>query len=149
MLDAVRTRGFEASARWTPSPALRIRLGYLYDDSRVTEAGEEPGLDGLRLPEVPRSTVTAAADYDAPFALRGEVRLRWVGMQFDDEQNTLRLPSATVVDFKLSWRFGRTLEIYLALENALNAQVATSLSSAGLFTYDVPRLLRGGMRVDW
>jgi outer membrane receptor protein involved in Fe transport len=148
-LDSVRTRGFETSARWTLSPALRLRLGYLYDESIVTKALAEPLLDGLRLPEVPRGTVTAAVEGDGPWGLHGEARLRWVGLQFDDAENTLRLPSATIVDFEVSRNFGRRLSAFLALENALDAAVAASLSTTGLFTYDAPRLLRGGIRVGW
>jgi outer membrane receptor protein involved in Fe transport len=148
-LDAVRTRGFEAAAKWQATPSLGFRVGYLYDDSRVTAAGEEPNLVGQRLPEVPRGTATAAVDDALAFGVQGEARLRWVSLQFDDEQNTLRLPAATVVDFELSRKFGRAVKVFLALENALNAQVATSLSTAGLFTYDAPRMLRAGVRVDW
>ena len=148
-LDSVRTRGFETSARWTLSPALHLRLGYLYDESIVTKSLAEPLLDGLRLPEVPRGTVTAAVEGDGPAGLHGEARVRWVGMQFDDPENTLRLPSATVVDFEVSRSFGRRLSAFLALENAFNAEVAASLSATGLFTYDAPRLLRGGVRVRW
>lgn len=148
-LDAVRTRGFEAAARWSPAAALHLRVGYLYDESVVTKARAEPLLNGLRLPEVPRGTVTAAVEGDGPLGLHGSARLRWVGLQFDDQENTLRLPAAAVADFEVSRDFGRKLSAYLALENAFNAQVAASLSTAGLFTYDAPRLLRGGIQVRW
>ena len=148
-LDGVRTRGAEVLARWSPAASLHLRVGYLYDESTVTKATEEPDLTGLRLPEVPRGTLTAAAAGDLPLGLHGEARLRWVGLQFDDTLNTLRLPPATVVDFELSRNFGRRFSAYLALENAFNAEVAASLSTAGLFTYDAPRLLRGGFRFGW
>ncbi|HEX3729944.1 MAG TPA: TonB-dependent receptor [Opitutaceae bacterium] len=148
-LDAVRTRGAEASAVWTPAKAFHLRLGYLYDESIVAAAAQEPAAVGLRLPETPRGILTAGADWDGPWGLKTGTRLRWVGMQFDDDQNTLRLPAATLVGFDLSKAFSRKLEAYLALDNAFDAQVATSLSTAGLFTYDTPRQLRGGIRVKW
>jgi outer membrane receptor protein involved in Fe transport len=148
-LDAVRTRGAELSARWTPAKDLHFRVGYLYDEAIVTKATEEPDLTGLRLPEVPRGTLTAALEGDGPWGLHGEARVRWVGLQFDDTVNTLRLPPATVADFELSRNFGKRFSAYLALENAFNAEVAASLSTAGLFTYDAPRLLRGGIRFGW
>jgi outer membrane receptor protein involved in Fe transport len=148
-LDSVRTRGFEAAARWSPAASLHLRIGYLYDESVVTKARAEPPLNGLRLPEVPRGTVTAAVEGDGPLGLHGSARLRWVGLQFDDQENTLRLPPATVADFEISRDFGRRISAYLALENAFNAQVAASLSTAGLFTYDAPRILRGGIRFRW
>ncbi len=148
-LDAVRTRGAELSARWSPATDVHIRLGYLYDESIVAKAAAEPKVQGLRLPEVPRGTVTAAVEGDGPFALKGEARLRWVSLQFDDDANTLRLDPATLVDFELSRPIGRRLTVYAALENAFNARVEASLSTAGLFTYDAPRLLRAGIRTRW
>lgn len=148
-LEGVRTRGFEASARWSPAKAVSFRLGYLENEAIVTKSLAEPVLDGLRLPEVPRGTVTAAVEATLPAGLRGVARLRWVGLQFDDPENTLRLPAATLADFELSRDFGRRVSAFLALENAGNAPVAASLSTAGLFTYDAPRLLRGGIRVGW
>jgi outer membrane receptor protein involved in Fe transport len=78
-----------------------------------------------------------------------EGRLRWVSLQFDDVANQLRLPAAAVADAEISRHFGRRLRIYVAVENLGNAQVATSLSTAGMYTYDAPRLLRGGARLDW
>ncbi|HVW21511.1 MAG TPA: TonB-dependent receptor [Opitutaceae bacterium] len=148
-LGAVRTRGAEAAATWTPAQAFRLRLGYLYDESIVARARQEPAVVGLRLPETPRGVFTAGADWDGPCGVKAAARLRWIGMQFDDDQNTLRLPAATLVGLELSRAFSKSLEAYLALDNAFNAQVATSLSTAGLFTYDTPRLLRGGIRVKW
>lgn len=148
-IDAVQIPGLEASAGWTPAKLFGFHLGYLYNDSKITTANEELNLVGLRLPEVPRHTLTAEAEYSAPFAITAGARLRWVSMQFDDNANTLRLPAATIIDFELSRRLGRRLEITLTAENALNARVATSLSTAGLFTYDVPLLIRGGVRFKW
>jgi outer membrane receptor protein involved in Fe transport len=115
----------------------------------VTASSAEPDLVGKRLPEVPRNTLTAGLEWLAPLQIHSIARLRWVSLQFDDNANTLRLPPATVADFELSRKLGRHLEVFLTVENALNAQVAASLSTAGLYTYDAPRLIRGGLRADW
>jgi outer membrane receptor protein involved in Fe transport len=148
-LDAVRIPGMEASFSWRVDEALRLRAGFLYNDSSITRASAEPDLVGLRLPEVPRQTVTAEADFSAPFAVTVGARVRWVSMQFDDNANTLRLPAATVVDLELARPLGRKAKVFMAVENAANAAVATSLSTTGLFTYDAPRLLRGGVELAW
>lgn len=148
-IDAVRVPGAEASASWSPGKAFSLRLGYLYNDSSITASSEAPALRGLRLPEVPKGSFTAGVDGRAPFGITASAQIRWIGMQFDDNANTLRLPAATVVDAELSRRLGPRVEIYLAADNAGNARVATSLSTAGLYTYDVPRLIRGGLRVAW
>jgi len=148
-LDAVRVPGLEAALRWAPIDALALRLGYLYNDSSITAASEEPDLVGLRLPEVPRHTLTAEAQASGPGGIKASARLRWVSLQFDDNANTLRLPPATVVDLEFSRPLGRNVVITVTAENLLNASVATSLSTAGLFTYDAPLLVRGGVRVKW
>ncbi len=148
-LEAVRARGVEAAVRWRPVAGFELNAGYLLADSRVRRASAEPGLQGLRLPEVPRHTVSVQASWHAPGGVIMRGRVRWVSLQFDDPENTLRLPGAAIVDLQLSRRFGPRIEAYLAIENAGDARVATSLSSSGLYTYDAPRMVRGGVRINW
>ncbi len=148
-LESVRARGIEAAVRWRPGADLEFNAGWLLADSRVRRASAEPGLQGLRLPEVPRHTVTAQASWQAPGGVVVRGRVRWVSLQFDDPENTLRLPGAAVVDLQLSRRFGQKTEAYFAVENAGDARLAASLSSSGLTTYDAPRMVRGGVRIGW
>lgn len=148
-LTSVRVLGPEGSLAWDLGPSFTLRAGYLYNDSRILQADAQPSLAGLRLQEVPRNTVTAEGLWHGPDGLQAEIRGRWTSMEFDDPDNTLRLPGAAVADAEVSRAFAPWIEVYAALENALNASVMTSLTTAGLATYDAPRMLRAGVRCHW
>ncbi len=148
-LDRVSIRGLEASLRWKPTARVEARLGYLLDQATVVRADAQPQLDGLRLPEVPRQTLSGSLAL-LPFrGFRLESRVRWVSLQFDDDLNTLRLPGATTVDLEISQDVNAQLQLYLAAENVLNARVITAESTAGLYSYDAPALVRAGLRLHW
>lgn len=148
-LNAVRILGAEGSLAWDIDPSFTLRAGYLYNDSRILQADAQPSLAGLRLQEVPRTTVTAEGIWHGPGRLQAEARVRWTTMEFDDPANILRLPDAAVADAEVSRPLARWIEVYAVLENALNAAVMTSLTTTGLATYDAPRMVRLGVRCHW
>jgi len=57
----------------------------------------------------------------------------------------LRLPGATTFDTKVTWHFLPNAGAYLALDNLLNARVATSEGADHVYTYDAPRGVRVGL----
>jgi outer membrane receptor protein involved in Fe transport len=148
-LSVVRVQGLEASAHWLPIPKLRLEVSYLLDDAKVAAAVQSSSV-GKQLPEVPRHNLVFSVDWRAPGDLHVNGRLRWVSSQFDDDQNTLKLASATTVDLAVSRRFGRTWELFLSVENLLNAQVETGLGSVtGPLNVGPPRFTHGGVRWAW
>ena len=148
-LDLVRVRGLEASAHWQPFSALRLEASYLLDDARVASAVQAASV-GKRLPEVPRHNLVLGVDWLAPAGVHVTGRIRWVSSQFDDDQNTLLLASATTVDLAVSRPFGQNLEAFVSVENLFDAQVETGLGSAkGPFNVGPPRFVHGGVRLAW
>jgi outer membrane receptor protein involved in Fe transport len=150
-LDAVRVFGLEASAHWQPTTSLRLEAAYLYNDTRITAASVSPALVGNRLAEVPRNSVVLTVEWRAPLQIHIDADLRWAGSQFDDDQNTLRLASATTFNISASRKFGKSLEVFLSVENLFDAQVQTGLSSPinGIVSVGPPRFAHGGLRWKW
>lgn len=148
-LDSIRVRGLEATAEWQVLPTLALRADFLYNDSRVRQASEQPSLVGTRLAQVPRKTFTAGLSWRPAPAWSFEARLRSVGEQFEDDENTLRLAAFTVADFQVGYRVRSDLDLYAAVENAFDRDIETGRSSDGLITLDGPRRLRGGLRWSW
>ncbi len=148
-LDRVRVSGLEVSAHVEPAPGLRLEASYLLDDAWVASA-VQAGSVGKRLPEVPRHNLALSADWRAPGDVHVNGRIRWVSSQFDDDQNTLKLASATTVDLAVSRKFGKNWEIFLSVENLFNAQVETGLGSlTGPLNVGPPRFAHGGLRWVW
>ncbi|MGH8019462.1 MAG: TonB-dependent receptor, partial [Opitutaceae bacterium] len=138
-LDRVRVRGLELRAGWAPAENLRLAIDCLISDARVRKAAIAPGLEGKRLPQAPREVVTARMSWRISDAWRAEVSARALGSQFEDDENTLVLPSATVVDLILFWRINPACELHLALDNAAGEALAVSLNADGRSSYGTPR----------
>ena len=66
----VRSRGLEAEGEWLVAARGVLTAGYALTDARVRSFPEDPGLEGLRLPQVPRHQVTFQARYGRARASR-------------------------------------------------------------------------------
>jgi len=147
-LDRTRVRGLSLSGEYTVSDALSFHASYLYNDAIVTRASVAPHLAGLRLAQVPRHTASAGFD----FAFRRVTlspRVRYLGAQYEDDQNTLRLAPATVVDVSLTATLTSHLEFFATAENLFDERIETGRSSDNLFNLGTPRLLLFGLRLTY
>jgi outer membrane cobalamin receptor len=150
-LDRVRVQGLEAALHARPHATLELTAAHLFTDARVTDPGPAAPatLDGNRLAQVPRHTVTTTLDWRVPLDVRLTARVRWFSAQFEDDENTLRLASAATVDLGLSRRFNRNWELFVAIENLFDAEVETARTSTGVVSIAPPRWSRAGLRYDW
>lgn len=150
-LDRVRVHGFEASLHARPHATLELSAAYLFTDARVTAPGPSAPatLDGNRLAQVPRHTVTTTLDWRAPFDVRLTARARWFSAQYEDDENTLRLASAATIDLGLSRRLNRHWEVFLAIENLFDTEIQTARTATGVVSIAPPRWSRAGLRYDW
>ncbi|HKH43880.1 MAG TPA: TonB-dependent receptor [Thermoanaerobaculia bacterium] len=144
-LGRTRSRGLEAEAtarsgRWTLSG------GYLFTGARVESAPEEPGLEGLRLPQVPRHQVSFQMRFDDPRLASVGLQARWSGGQFDDDQNQFRLGSFTTVDALAERPLGRGLSLFAAAENLFDERF--DIGRTPVRTVGPPRTVRVGVRVS-
>jgi outer membrane receptor protein involved in Fe transport len=151
-LGRVWVRGLELGAHWRPaaSPDWRVEMDYLFSDARVSAGG--PGaveLEGKRLAQVPRHTVSAGAVWQAARALELELRARWSSEQFEDDLNTLPLDRVARLDFAAHHRFARGLRLSVAVENLLDAEIETSRSADGLVGLAAPRMARVELGWSW
>ncbi|MDQ5980908.1 MAG: hypothetical protein QG602_3886 [Verrucomicrobiota bacterium] len=148
-LDRTRVQGLELSARWTPTATLSLTADYLYNDAKVRAASVAPALVGKRLAQVPRHVATFSASWSPLKALTLTPRARFLGQQFEDDENLLRLGAALVVDLGVSYRFNERLELTLSAENLTDERIETGRSADGLFNTGSPRHVLGGLRLAW
>lgn len=149
-LDSARIRGLELGGHWQIVPTLRLDFDYLLSDARVRSGG--PGataLDGRRLAQVPRHTVTFGAEWRATRSTTLDLRARWFSEQFEDDQNTLPLASALRLDLAVRHAFTPRLSMTVAVENLLDAEIQTARTAAGLVSIAPPRLARAELRYVW
>lgn len=143
-LGRTRTDGLELDLSWQSS-IWRLSSGYLFSNARVRDSPAAPQLEGLRLPQVPRSQLSVQASIDAGRSGEFAVQARWAGMQFDDDQNRLVLRSYHSIDASYSLPAGRGLRVYLAGENLLDHRYEVGRTPQ--LTLGPPRIIRGGIQI--
>ena len=151
-LDSTRIRGLELGGHFSPSslPSLRLDADYLLSDARVRSGGPDAAtLDGKRLAQVPRHTLSTGAVWAATRALDLDLRARWFSEQYEDDLNTLTLASATRLDLAAHYAFTPRVRLTLAVENLLDAEIETGRTATGVVSVAPPRLARAELTWAW
>ena len=131
-------KGLEAEAHWRVGERWRWQWSYLYSDARDHATG-------LRLPQTARHQATSSLTLTAPVFVHAEGR--WVGAQFDDDLNTLRLGGFFLLNASAAQSLpslGENTSLFLSVENLFGRRYAVGLTP--LERLGTPRLLRAGIR---
>ena len=124
-----------------------MSAGYDYTDATVVSFPAGMSLQGLDIPEVPRHEFTWEARYANPKLFVLSVQGRFVGKQFDDDQNQLPLDSFYTMDFRVDRSMTKHLDVFAAAENMLDQQymvARTPITNLG-----PPILFRAGLRLNF
>jgi outer membrane receptor protein involved in Fe transport len=148
-VDRIRVQGLELSASWHANTALSLDAAALFNDATVRRALVAPAIVGNQVAQVPRHSASVGATWRAPGGITLTPRVRWLGRQFEDDENTLRLGEAVVADLGASRALTKHLELFLTVENLGNARVETGRSADGVVNTGTPRLALGGLRGSW
>ncbi|MEO6246930.1 MAG: TonB-dependent receptor [Opitutaceae bacterium] len=148
-LDRTRTQGLEFSAAWHVAYRFSLTGDILFNDATVRRASVAPALVGKRVAQVPRRSAALGASWRAPGKLTFTPRVRWIGRQFEDDENQLTLGEVVVADLGVSRPLTKHLELFLTAENLGNARIETGRSADGIVNTGTPRLILGGLRGKW
>jgi len=148
-LDRTRTQGVELSAMWRANDTFSLTADALFNDATVRRASIAPALVGKRVAQVPRRSASLGATWRAPGGITLTPRVRWIGRQFEDDENTLVLGEAVVADLGASRALTKHLEFFLTVENLGNARLETGRSADGVVNVGTPRLFLAGLRGSW
>jgi len=138
--------GFEVSGQMQIKPRIQISASYLFVSSTVVSFPIPPGgtsLVGNWLPQVPQNQFSVQASYFGRNWTAG-VQARFLGNQFDDDQNLLPLGRAFSLDAQISRQLFRRTSIFFAVQNLTNDRfeiAATPVTNVG-----PPIFVRGGIR---
>ena len=148
-LDRMRVQGLELSAKLAPSRTFSLIADMIFNDATVRRAPIAPALVGKRVAQVPRRTASLGATWRAPGGIVLTPRIRWIGRQFEDDENTLTLGECVVADLGASRALTKHLELFLTCENVGDVRVDTGRSADGIVNIDTPRLFLAGLRGSW
>lgn len=152
-LGRTRSRGVDLDASLHVTPTLELTSGYEFVNATVQSFAADPSLVGLELPQVPRNVFTFQALYSNPTASSQWRRVtlglqgRYVGSQFDDDQNLLPLGNFFTLDAYLSRSIWHDTEAYVAAENIFDERYAVQRTPVPQLGY--PLLFRVGFRMNF
>lgn len=150
-LDRTRIRGIEAELDYRPFLRWTFTGSYLYNHTEVLSAPNQPDLEGKRIAQVPRHQFALKMNYTNPALINVSVQGRFVGDQFEDDLNSLKLGDFFVVDLMLSRPIPvpklSAGELFFAVENLFDRTYEVSKTADGIVTTGAPLLVHGGLRL--
>jgi outer membrane receptor protein involved in Fe transport len=145
-LGVIQARGGELSAELRLPKHLFLTGGYILSDSRVKSFPAEAVLVGLQVPQVAKNQFNIQIAYArGPWTVSAQTR--FVGNQFDDDQNLLPLGRAFIADMEISHRVRLHGSIFAAAQNLLNDRYAVARTP--VTNIGPPPSLRVGLRLAW
>jgi outer membrane cobalamin receptor len=75
--------------------------------------------------------------------LSAALNVRVIGAQFDDDRNDFKLAAGSLVDARAGWRWSRHVELFGAIENAMDREIDTGRTP--IRTIGAPRMARAGL----
>jgi outer membrane receptor protein involved in Fe transport len=149
-LGRTRSRGVELDGTMRVSGDVQISAGYAYTAATVVSFPGNPGgvdLVGLDVAQVPRNVFTWEARYWNPSRVLLSVTGRFVGKQFDDDQNQFPLDRFYTMDAQVGRAVTRNVEIYGAVENLTNQRY--QVAKTPVVNLGPPILFRVGVRLNY
>lgn len=143
-LPAIDARGIESELAMVFGQ-ISFDGSIAYTEATIDGKGASLALDGNRPPQTPELSASATIAWQPEDGWRLAATMRHVGGQFEDDQETARLPAATTLDLFAQVPLGRGLSLVARAENLFDESIVTR-NSGGAIDLGVPRTVWLGVR---
>jgi len=151
-LGQIRSRGLMLEAQTTRWHNFDTTFGYQLAVATVTafnsSSPAQANLTGNWIPEVPRESVTATANYAAQAGPHSLANLHliasYTGHTYDDAANQFLLHPYARFDLSADRELTRKLSLYASAQNLLNRTI--DVGRTPILTLAAPRLVQAGLR---
>ena len=141
----MRATGLELEATLQPAPRWRLFASYLYNDTEITRAPDNPALVGNRVRQAPAHTLTARVRHDGR-RFTSSLLARYVGKRYEDDLNQLAVDGFLLFDLYLARPLGSGGEFFLQIENLLDEDYEVRVSNSGDVEIGRSRFVGLGLR---
>lgn len=141
-LDSIESKGIEIDTEFSLESitnGLSLRAAYSYVDAEVSSSGTAIAVNGLRPAQIPKHNASTALQWEQENGTGASISLRYIGSQFEDDQNTRHLDDALTLDGRLGFAIKDNLLIQGRVENLFDARVETAIGSNGIIERAFPR----------
>jgi outer membrane receptor protein involved in Fe transport len=140
-LKAVSSKGVELDARLALG-VWRLSASYAYTDAHVRS---DTPIDGLRPAQTAKNAASATLGWAPRFADLAAT-LRYIGPQYEDDQNSETLKGAVTLDASALVPVTRNFAVEVRGENVTNTRVEAGISGNDIIERATPRTLWVGFR---
>jgi outer membrane receptor protein involved in Fe transport len=145
-LGRTRSRGVELDGTLKLATSLELSAGYIFTDASVVSFPRDPTVEGLAVPQVPRNAFSFELRYWNPSRLMVSFQGRYVGPQFEDDQNQLALDGFFTANVMAGRALRPGLQAFVAIENVTNQRYVVGLTPVP--SLGPPILFRVGLKLD-
>ena len=142
-LGVTQARGFELSGQIQVTRQVQVSGAYLFVNSTVLSYAANPALQGNFLPQAPQNQFSVQVSYAGKKWTVG-VQARFLGNEFDDDQNLLPLGRAFSLDAQVSRKLGKRTSLFFAVQNLTNDRFG--IEATPVLVVGPPLFVRGGVR---
>jgi outer membrane receptor protein involved in Fe transport len=137
-VDEARVAGFEAKLDWQAHDQVEINLAALWSETRFTESAQQPLLEGKPFPQAPELRLMAGVEWRPVDDVSLFAGWEYGSSQYDDALAQRTIPDYTSVRIGASWRVDKAI-YQIRIDNLLDEEIQTGLSSDGIRTLAAPR----------
>lgn len=141
----MRATGLELETDVQLSGNWSFQLSYLYSDTEITKAPDNPQLVGKRVRQAPKHAFTARFRNSNPW-FDTSLLARYVGERYEDDLNQLEVDDFLLFDLRFSRRINDSMELFLAIENLLDEAYEIKVENNGSIEIGRPRFVGLGLR---
>ena len=144
-VDAIHARGLEATAA-VQFGAFGFDGSLALTHAKVEASGASAALNGKRPAQTPRIAASGTLNWKPCRGCVVAMTVRHIGLQYEDDIETDRLPAVTTLDGYATFPLSRNLALVLRGENLTDRQIVTR-NQAGSIDLGAPRTLWIGVRI--
>lgn len=145
----IEATGIELSVRWQATEALALKAATSWTDAEMDGGSSAAQLTGLRPAQAPEWSTVLGLDWQPVDALMLGLDARYESDRFDDDLNSRVLKAAWTMDARAEWALEKHATVWIAADNLLDEEIATSMTATGIAGYTQPRTLRAGIRLTY
>jgi outer membrane receptor protein involved in Fe transport len=147
-IDRSRIEGAAFSLEWTLAPSVSLDASLLCNDPIIVRAARA-AIDGNQIAGIARRSAAINAKWIFSEKVTLRSRLRVLGPEFEDDENTIRLGRAVILDVAAAYALTKHIEFSLSAVNLGDARVQASRSLNGVEYVSHPRMVQSGLRFAW
>ena len=141
----MRATGLELEAEFRPAARWSLFLSYLYNETEITRAPDNPALVGNRVRQAPEHSATVRLRHDGRW-FASSLLARYVGKRYEDDLNRLEVDDFLLFDLYLSRPLGARSEMFLQVENLLDEDYEVRVENSGGIEIGRARFVGVGLR---